>query len=140
MAGARSGWLKAAVLAGLVLGAAGCKGTEADIDDIYVPTAHYERHPIIVTKSGAQVKSCGNWPNDLTETSENDAFENFGCAHQNNIAAMVADPQDLVRPRKQAPSDAMRRSKIFDKYREGQATTAQQEAQQKVQISNVAGQ
>jgi type IV pilus biogenesis protein CpaD/CtpE len=139
MAGPKFVWLKLFALAGIALGIAGCKSTEPDIDDFYVPTAHYERHPIIVTKSGAHAKDCGSWPEDLSRTSQNDQYENLGCAHQNNIAAMVANPRDLVRPRAQSPSDPMRRSKIFDNYREGEATAAQQEEQQKVKISDVAG-
>lgn len=139
MVGSRNSWLKVLAIAGLALGVAGCKSTEPDIDDFYEPTAHYERHPIIVTKSGAHAKDCGSWPEDLSRTSQNDQYENFGCAQQNNIAAMVANPRDLTKPRAQSPSDPMRRSKIFDNYREGEATAAQQEEQQKVKISTVAG-
>jgi type IV pilus biogenesis protein CpaD/CtpE len=135
----KTGWLKIMALGGIALGAAACSSMEPDSDDVYEPIAHYERHPIIVTRSGAHAKECGNWPEDLTATSRNRQYENFGCAQQNNIAAMVANPDDLWRPRKQTPADATRRSKIFDKYRQGAATAAAQEAQQKVVISNVAG-
>ena len=135
----RIGWLKVTALAGIALGAAACSSLEPDRDDVYEPIAHYERHPIVVTKSGAYVKNCGNWTEDLTETAENKQYENLGCAHQNNIAAMVADKDDLWRPRKLAPADAARRSKLFDKYRQGEATAAAQEAQQKVTISNIGG-
>jgi pilus assembly protein CpaD len=138
MVGSKAGWLQLLALAGTALALAGCKSTEPDID-LYEPTAHYERHPIIVTKSGAHAEACGSWPKDVTQTSQNDQYENFGCAQQSNIAALVANPQDLVRPRAQSPSDPMRRSKIFDNYRQGESTAAQQEQQQKVQISTVAG-
>ncbi|MGE0240505.1 MAG: CpaD family pilus assembly protein [Parvibaculaceae bacterium] len=137
--GSKIGGLKLLALVGIALGIAGCKSTEPDIDDFYVPTAHYERHPIIVTKSGAHAKACGDWSEDLTETAQNDQYKNFGCAQQSNLAAMVANPRDLERPRTQTPSDPMRRSKIFDNYREGEKTAAQQEDQQKVQISTVGG-
>jgi type IV pilus biogenesis protein CpaD/CtpE len=135
----RYGWLKAVALAGIALGATACSSTEPDRDDFYAPTTHYERHPIIVTKTGVLVKECGRWPKDLTETSRNEQYENFGCAQQNNIAAMVADKDDLWRLRKMAPADQTRRSTLFDKYRQGAATAAAQEAQQKVTISNVGG-
>jgi pilus assembly protein CpaD len=131
--------LKIALLAGLAVTVAACSGTELTGDDVYEPVAHYERHPILVTKSGAYVKACGEWPEDLTHTSQNDQYANFGCAQQNNIAAMVADKDDLWRPRKQAPGDAMRRSKLFDKYRQGEATAAAEETKQKVTISDVGG-
>ncbi|MFZ5672006.1 MAG: CpaD family pilus assembly lipoprotein [Pseudomonadota bacterium] len=130
--------LKAAALVGIALLAAGCKKDGPTLDDLYQPTTHYERHPIIVTKSGAHAKACGAWPRDVTRTSQNDQYENFGCFQQNNIAAMVANPQDLVRPRAQTPSDPMRRSKVIDQYRNGETTSAAQEDQQKVKISDVA--
>lgn len=131
-------WLKAAALVGIALLAVGCKKDGPTLDDLYQPTTHYERHPIIVTKSGAHAKACGAWPKDLTRTAQNDQYENFGCFQQNNIAAMVANPQDLVRPRAQTPSDPMRRSKVIDQYRNGETTSAAQEDQQKVKISDVA--
>ncbi|MGE3872741.1 MAG: CpaD family pilus assembly lipoprotein [Parvibaculaceae bacterium] len=135
----KTGWLKIMVLGGLALGAAACSSTEPDSEDFYTPVAHYERHPIVVTKSGAHVQGCGYWPEDLTKTSRNEQYENFGCAQQNNIAAMVANPRDLQRPRKQTPADATRRSKVFDNYRQGEATAAAEEERQKVLISNVGG-
>ena len=139
MLGPKIDGLKLLALVAIALIAAGCKSTEPDIDDFYTPTTHYERHPIVVTKSGAHVNECGEWPEDLGETKQNDNYENFGCAQQNNIAAMVAYPRDLVRPRTESPSDPMRRSKIFDNYREGEATAAQREEQQQVKISNISG-
>jgi pilus assembly protein CpaD len=139
MLGSKIGWLKLLALAGLALSIAGCKSTEPDSEDFYEPIAHYERHPIVVTESGAHAKECGAWPEDLSRTQQNEAYENFGCAQQNNIAAMVANPRDLERPRAQTPSDPLRRSKIFDNYREGTATAAEQEEQQKVEISDAGG-
>ncbi|QIG48835.1 hypothetical protein G5V57_14545 [Nordella sp. HKS 07] len=135
-----NGWLKMLTLAGIVLSAAACKSGGPTLDDLYQPAAtHYERHPIIVTKTGAYVKDCGEWPKDLSRTSQNDQYQNFGCAQQSNIAAMVANPQDLIRPRAQTPSDPMRRSKVIDDYRNGTATSAAtEEQQQKAKISDIA--
>lgn len=138
MSGSKTDWLKMLMLGGVALGLAACKSTEPDIDDFYQPTAHYERHPIIVTKSGAHAQACGSWPEDLSRTAQNEPYENFGCSQQNNIAAMVANPQDLRRPRTQTASDAMRRSKVFDQYRQGDATAAKPEEGQKVVISDAA--
>jgi type IV pilus biogenesis protein CpaD/CtpE len=134
-----TGWLRLIALGAIALGAAACSNMDPFGDDVYQPTAHYERHPIIVTKTGVYAKDCGHWTEDMTDTSENTEYENLGCSQQNNIAAMVADKDDLWRPRKQTPSDAARRSKTFDKYREGQATAAAAEAKQKVTISDVGG-
>ena len=131
------GWWRLLALGGIAVIVAGCKSDALDMDDYYTPTAHYERHPIIVTRSGAHAEECGNWPEDMTKTAQNTTYENFGCSQQNNLAAMVADPRDLIRPRPTAPSDAMRRSKAFDKYREGTEISSAQEQQQKVKISDV---
>jgi len=137
MLGSNGGWWKLVMLGAVAVIVAGCKSDALDMDDYYTPTAHYERHPIIVTRSGAHAEECGNWPEDMTRTAQNTTYENFGCSQQNNIAAMVADPRDLIRPRPTAPADAMRRSKVFDKYREGTEVSSAPEQQQKVKISDV---
>jgi pilus assembly protein CpaD len=129
-------WLKVLALGAVAAVVAGCKMDGAEIDDYYTPTAHYERHPIIVTKSGAHAKQCGDWPEDLSKTAQNDAYANFGCSQQNNIAAMVANPQDLVRPRATAPSDPMRRIKVFENYRNGEAVASAEEQKGDVKISD----
>ena len=54
---------------------------------------------IVVTRSTASVPNCPNWekPNDANFNSSN--HPNYGCAVNSNMAAMVADPEDLVRGR-----------------------------------------
>ncbi len=68
------------------------------------------------------VRNCGNWPNAMNGTPENGDYHNFGCATQANLAAMVDQPADLLRPRPQTPADAERTKVILTKNREGQAT------------------
>lgn len=55
---------------------------------------------IVVTRSTASVPNCPNWekPNDANFNSSN--HPNYGCAVNSNMAAMVSDPEDLVRGRK----------------------------------------
>ena len=48
----------------------------------------------------AQTDKCGRWPSDLVETSENKHYADFGCSYQNNLAAQMANPADLLGPRK----------------------------------------
>lgn len=64
----------------------------------------------------AQTGKCGRWPKDLLETSENRHYANFGCSYQNNLAAQVANPSDLLGPRKQTPIDAANRGRVIDDY------------------------
>ena len=49
-------------------------------------------------RSVAVTKECGDWSADLTNTSSNEPYPNFGCSIQNNIAALVANPDDFVVP------------------------------------------
>jgi len=65
----------------------------------------------------AQTDKCGRWPDDLTETSENKHYADFGCSYQNNLAAQVANPNDLIGPRKQSDIDAENRGAVIDTYR-----------------------
>lgn len=73
----------------------------------------------------ARTSPCGLWPDDLGPTAARTTFENrpyynFGCATQQNLAAMVAEPEDLVQPRPETPPMAARRQVVLDKYRKGE--------------------
>ena len=70
------------------------------------------------TSMRAQTDKCGSWPEDILQTSENKHYANFGCAYQNNIAAQIANPADLLGPRKLTEIDAENRSAVIDEYRE----------------------
>ena len=82
--------------------------------------------PVIVSYSRhfASTNECGDWSEDLTLTGQNTFPPNYGCASQHNLAAMIANPKDLVQPRTSTPADATRRSGVIDDYRKGQATVA----------------
>jgi pilus assembly protein CpaD len=75
--------------------------------------------PVVVSfaRHFASSPECGDWSQSITETGYNEAYANFGCAQQHNIAALVADPQDIVVPRVSTPPDAMRRSQVLTDYR-----------------------
>lgn len=66
----------------------------------------------------AHTDKCGRWPEDLLETSENKHYANFGCSYQNNLAAQVANPADLLGPRKHSQIDAANRDAVIDVYRQ----------------------
>jgi pilus assembly protein CpaD len=60
---------------------------------------------------------CGRWPEDiLANGNENKHYFNFGCATQNNLAAQIADPMDLIAPRGATPIDAERRGNAIADY------------------------
>jgi pilus assembly protein CpaD len=60
----------------------------------------------------------GVTPNN--HSAQNYPTTNFGCATQHNLAASVANPEDLVQPRNEQPGYAARRRTVIDKYRQGQ--------------------
>lgn len=67
----------------------------------------------------AQVGPCGEWPADMTlNTIENKNYHNFGCASQKNLAAQIANPNDLLGPRRMTPPDAVARDQAMQRYRE----------------------
>lgn len=72
-------------------------------------------HPRIV----ASVPECGLWPENVAVSKQNKTYFNFGCAHQANLAAMVANPADLVTPRGAAPGDTARMTADIDEVRDG---------------------
>lgn len=73
----------------------------------------------------AHVEGCTHdWPTDWSDGADNKPTPNFGCAVQNNIAAMVADPRDLQEPRGMTPSDATRRATVMGNYEKGVVTQA----------------
>lgn len=86
----------------------------------YQPASLDVSAPIRVayTAMKAQTGPCGRWPEDLLESSENKHYANFGCSYQNNLAAQIANPADLLGPRQQTTIDAENRGKVIDDYRE----------------------
>ncbi len=64
----------------------------------------------------AHTNPCGRWPTDLAQSDNNANYENFGCATQNNLAAQVANPSDLLAPRGMTPIDSERRTAVYQSY------------------------
>jgi pilus assembly protein CpaD len=90
----------------------------------------------------AEAGPCGLWPEDLGPSIHNPSYfdnkdyYNFGCAYQRNMAAMVANPSDLVQPRPETPAYAERRREGFEKYRQGQTTTTTYPEADKAKLSD----
>ena len=72
----------------------------------------------------AHTAPCGPWQDQSSENSQNRHYENFGCATQQNLAAMVDNPLDLLYPRGMTPADAARRATVLGKYRKGESFTS----------------
>ena len=86
---------------------------------------------------------CGVWPEDIGSSAnnygyfENKPYYNFGCAYQRNMAAMVANPSDLVQPRAETPAYTARRSAGFEKYRKGSTTSTDYPDADKAKLSDL---
>lgn len=68
----------------------------------------------------AVVPRCGIWPDANQGSYLNKDFYNFGCAQQQNLAAMVANPADFMKPKPMGPADGYRRADVISKYRRGE--------------------
>jgi len=77
----------------------------------------------------ATTAPCGPWPDLVTQSDFNRHYEAFGCASQQNLAAMVDNPLDLLYPRGMPPADAARRADVLQKYRTGERFTSDTSAE-----------
>ncbi len=106
-----------ALLAVLAL-AQGCAREQKDA--FYDPWQEYEL---------GKVYDCGDIQQpDMRHNTQNAATPGFGCSHQSNMAVMIADPSDLVRPRAMTPSDPQARQRVLEAYRTGDSTATAPDA------------
>ncbi len=73
---------------------------------------------VVVSRTRAEVAGCPNWSVPSQPNWENRSMSNYGCGVNSNLAAMVADPQDLFHGREgTAVGDAITATKAVDFYR-----------------------
>lgn len=73
---------------------------------------------VVISRMAATVPGCPDWSRPATPNFGGDTMSNYGCATNLNLAAMVADPQDLVRGREgEASVDAASSTKAIKTYR-----------------------
>jgi pilus assembly protein CpaD len=78
---------------------------------------------VIVSRMRATVPNCPNWSVPAQPSSDNRAMSTFGCAVNSNLAAMVANPQDLVYGREgTGVGDSLTASKAINSYRKAEPT------------------
>jgi pilus assembly protein CpaD len=76
---------------------------------------------IAFSRIAAHTAPCLPWEDQVSVNKENRNYFGFGCATQQNLAGMVANPLDLLYPRGMTPADAARRADVLEKYRTGAA-------------------
>jgi pilus assembly protein CpaD len=87
----------------------------------------------------ATTAPCGPWTDDVTMTETNQHYGSFGCATQQNLAAVVDNPLDLLYPRGLGPADAARRADVLQKYRNGSRFTSDTSGETGGSIAAVGG-
>ena len=81
---------------------------------------------VVVTRSTAHVPGCPDWSASSDSNYNNSTSPGYGCATNSNLAAMVANPQDLLEGQKGTGETViMSSSKAIDAFRE-QAPTGTQ--------------
>lgn len=80
---------------------------------------------VVITRATASVPGCPDWSAKSDMNYTNGLSPNYGCAINSNMAAMVADPQDLLEGKKGASETVIATSnKAISTYREAPATGA----------------
>jgi len=77
---------------------------------------------VVVSRSLANVPNCPNWRRASQPEFAASTMSNFGCATNSNLAAMVADPTDLVQGREVNGNDPLTISRAIKTYREKDPT------------------
>lgn len=78
---------------------------------------------VVVTRSSAAVPGCPDWAAQSDTNLNNATYSNYGCAVNANMAAMVANPEDLVNgQRGTGQTTVMSASKAISTYREAEPT------------------
>lgn len=87
--------------------------------------------PIVIAYESyeAYVPGCSTVnEHDWSDMTSNTSLPSFGCAVNENIAMMLADPADALGQRRLDPADAQRQGVLLEKYRNGQNTNSAQTA------------
>lgn len=83
------------------------------------------RARVVLTRSVAHVPGCPDWSAKSDMNYNNAMSPNYGCATNSNVAAMIADPQDLLEGRKGASETLVNTSnKAITTFREAAPTGA----------------
>jgi pilus assembly protein CpaD len=80
---------------------------------------------VVITRTAAAVPGCPDWSAKSDMNYNNGLSPNFGCSVNSNMAAMVADPQDLLEGKKGASETVIATSnKAISTYRKTAPTGA----------------
>lgn len=79
---------------------------------------------VVVTRASASVPGCPDWSTKSSINFNNATSSNYGCATNSNLAAMIADPNDLIKGATDERSDTAAATRPVRTYREKAQTGA----------------
>lgn len=79
---------------------------------------------VVVSRATASVPGCPDWSRPASPDFVGSTMSNYGCASNAALAAMVADPIDLVQGRGGGPTDPVLATRAIDAYRANRPTGA----------------
>jgi pilus assembly protein CpaD len=86
----------------------------------YVPAGSAR---IVITRSKASVPGCPDWSANSDTNLRNGTSSNYGCATNGNLAAMVANPEHLVKGAEgEGDTVVMSSTKAIESYRQAKPT------------------
>ena len=86
-----------------------------------VPSGHLR---VVMTRASAHVPGCPDWSSKWAINITNATSANYGCATNGNLAAMVADPNDLIKGARNESHDPSTATRAIKTYREKPPTGA----------------
>lgn len=82
---------------------------------------------VVVSRTRASMPTCPNWSVRPQPNYSNRTMSNAGCAYNGNLAAMIADPNDLLHGRASlAGSDGFEGARAIALYRSWELTAVQE--------------
>ncbi|MBK6493114.1 MAG: CpaD family pilus assembly protein [Sphingomonadales bacterium] len=80
---------------------------------------------VVVSRTTAKVPNCPDWSDKAGNDFNSNTMANYGCSINSNLAAMVANPEDLIYgQRATGANDASTASKAIKSYRDKAPTGA----------------
>lgn len=79
---------------------------------------------VTVTRAAAHVPGCPDWSSKSSININNATSANYGCATNSNLAAMVADANDLIKGAADRGGDPATATKPIETYRKKEPTGA----------------
>ena len=113
---------------------AGFDATTISVEAYHDDSHHQPPVRLSYQRYVAEGPECGNWDKNLAQSNRNLAYPDFGCSDQRNLAAMVANPADLLGPRTMTPRSSEARATGWDKFKKGESTISQRQADERVDV------